>query len=83
VVRVVKTNSSKSINERKFVKGIFRWQEGFGAFSYSVSQRHDVINYIMNQEEHHGKTTFQQEYTIMLREFEIEATPRFLFEFYD
>ncbi len=83
VVRVVKANSSKWVNERRFTKGAFRWQEGFGGFSYSVSQRSMIIDYVMNQEHHHGKRTFRDEYEAMLKEFEIEANSRYLFEYYE
>ena len=56
----VKANSSKWINEQGFVKGKFQWQSGYGAFSYSRSQRHQVINYIMTQEEHHKTKTSKE-----------------------
>ena len=78
---VVKSNSSRWINEQGFVKGKFQWQEGFGAFSFARSQRDVVINYIMNQEEHHRKKTFKEEYLKMLHDFEIEYNPEYLFEF--
>lgn len=81
VVRIIKANSSKWVNDRGFVKGHFQWQEGYGGFSYSVSQRDAVIKYIMNQEQHHGKTTFRQEYEMMLEEFEIDADPQYLFDY--
>lgn len=55
LVRDIKNNSSKFINERKFVKGKFQWQEGYGAFSYSHSQIEQVYNYILNQKEHHKR----------------------------
>ncbi len=58
----IKGNSSKWINERKFVRGKFSWQEGYGAFSYSKSQLHQVIQYIESQQEHHKKKTFLEEY---------------------
>lgn len=83
VVRVVKASSSKWVNERGFTKGLFRWQEGFGGFSYSLSQRPAIIEYIMNQETHHAKKTFRDEYELILREFEIEANSRYLFEYYE
>lgn len=83
VMRIVKTNSSKWINESGFVKGKFSWQEGYGAFSYSRSQRNDVINYIIKQEEHHKKSTFKKEYIDLLKKFEIEFDNNYVFEFYD
>ena len=83
LMRDLKANSSKWIKENKFVKGKFQWQEGFGAFSYSRSQRHQVINYIINQEKHHSKKTFREEYLELLRNFEIEFKEKYIFEFYD
>ena len=83
IVKIVKTNSSKWINDNKFVKGKFAWQEGYGSFSYSRSQRNNVINYIINQESHHQKQTFKEEYLELLNKFEIEYDPRYLFEFYE
>lgn len=80
---IVKANSSKWINEEKFVKGKFQWQAGYGAFSYSRSQRDNVINYIMKQEEHHKTKTFREEYLKMLSDFEIGYDEKYLFEFYD
>ncbi len=82
-MRIIKANSSKWINEQHFVKGKFQWQEGYGAFSYTKSQRNVVINYIMNQEEHHRKKTFKEEYTELLQEFDINYESKYLFEFYD
>jgi REP element-mobilizing transposase RayT len=83
IIRIVKTNSSKWINENSFVKGKFAWQEGYGAFSYARSQRDDVIKYIMNQEKHHEKRTFREEYFDLLNKFQIEFNDHYVFEFYD
>ncbi len=83
IVRIVKASSSKWVNEESFIPGVFRWQEGFGGFSYSVSQRDRVIKYIMNQEKHHERLTFRKEYLTMLDEFQVEADARYLFEFFD
>ncbi len=60
VVRDIKANSSKWINDNKFFKGRFEWQRGYGGFSYSRSQRDSVINYIMQQEKHHKKKNIQR-----------------------
>ena len=81
LVRDIKAGSSNFINDRKWVKGKFNWQEGFGAFSYSISQIDTVVNYILNQEEHHRKTTFKQEYLNFLEKFEIAYDERYLFQF--
>lgn len=83
IIRIVKTNSSKWINKNRLVKGRFSWQEGYGAFSYSRSQRDRVINYIMNQEQHHQQTTFRKEYLQLLERFEIDFSDHYVFEFYD
>jgi len=82
-MRMLKATSSKWINNNKLVRGKFRWQEGFGSFSYSRSQRDVVINYIMNQEEHHRNQSFREEYLDLLRKFDIPFEDIYLFEFYD
>ncbi len=62
VVRDIKANSSRFINEKRWIRGRFNWQEGFGAFSYSHSQLNMVVNYIRNQEQHHSIKPFREEY---------------------
>jgi putative transposase len=83
LVRDVKNNSSNFINENKFVRGKFSWQEGFGSFSYSHSQIEQVYQYILKQEEHHHKKTFKEEYLDFLHKFEVEYDEKYLFEWYD
>lgn len=83
LVRDVKNNSTNFINEQKFVRGKFSWQEGFGSFSYSHSQIDRVYQYILNQEEHHCKKTFKEEYLDFLKKFEVEYDEKYLFEWYD
>ena len=80
MTRDIKAGSSNFINDKKWVKGKFNWQEGFGAFSYSRSQIDTVIKYILNQEEHHKKKTFREEYINFLKKFEIEYDEKYLFE---
>lgn len=75
----IKGSSSKWINKRKFVKGKFSWQEGFGAFSYSKSEISRISDYIDNQKIHHSKKTFSEEYIEMLNEFGIEYDGRYVF----
>ena len=82
MARDIKSNSSKWINENKWVMGKFSWQEGYGAFSYSNSQIDNVIKYILNQPEHHNKVTFKNEYLSMLQKSEIDYDERYLFEWY-
>lgn len=79
----VKASSSGWINEQQFIKGKFHWQDGYGAFSFSKSQRDVVIKYIMNQEEHHRTKTFKEEYLKMLNDFDVAYEDKYLFEFYD
>lgn len=81
IMRIVKSNSSKWINENGFIKGKFSWQEGYGAFSYSRSQRNDVTNYIINQEQHHSKIPYKIEYLELLKKFDVEFDNQYLFEF--
>lgn len=83
LVRDVKNNTSNFINDRKFVHGNFSWQEGFGSFSYSHSHIEQVYQYILNQEQHHRKRTFKEEYLDFLKKFEVEYDERYLFEWYD
>jgi len=80
LVRDIKNNSSNFINEQKLLKGKFEWQEGYGAFSYSHSQIKNVYKYIDNQEEHHRKKTFKEEYFDFLQRFEIEYDEKYLFD---
>ena len=80
LLRDVKNNSTNFINKRRFVRGKFSWQEGFGAFSYSNSQVKGIYDYILNQEEHHMKKTFKEEYMELLNKFEIEYDEKYLFE---
>jgi putative transposase len=83
LLRIVKTNSSKYINESGFTKRNFEWQKGYGAFSYARSQRDKVIKYIINQELHHSTQSFKQEYFEMLKKHEVEFEEKYVFEFYE
>ena len=80
LVREIKEHSSKHINSKKFVKGKFSWQIGFGAFTVSYRSISSVINYIKNQEEHHKTKTFKEEYLKLLKESEIEYKEEYIFE---
>ncbi len=82
LIRDVKANSSRWINEKRLLPGKFEWQSGFSAFSHSRSQRPTVIKYIENQEHHHAKRSFRDEYLEMLRKFEVEYNEKYVFEFY-
>lgn len=80
LVRDIKAGSSKFINERDWVAGRFSWQEGFGAFSYSHSQLTDVVRYIQNQEQHHARKSFAEEYREFLERFAVEYDSRYVFK---
>lgn len=83
LVRDIKAGSSKFINEKRWMNGKFNWQEGYGAFSYSKSGVDSVVKYILNQEEHHKKKTFREEYLDFMSKFEIEYDSNYLFEWID
>ena len=74
----IKGSSSGWINKKGFVNGKFNWQEGYGAFSYSHSHIDRVVKYIMNQEHHHKKKTFGEEYIELLNKFNIEYDERYI-----
>lgn len=76
----IKGSSSKWINEKKFLKSKFEWQEGYGAFSYSKSQLNRVIDYIKNQETHHQTKSFKEEYIDFLKMFEIDFDEKYIFK---
>ncbi len=80
LMRDIKSVTSKYINENKLIEGKFEWQEGYGAFSYSKSHIDRVIKYVNNQEEHHKKTKFKEEYLAFLKEYEIDYDERYLFD---
>ena len=67
----IKGYSSKWINEKRFTRGKFKWQEGYGAFSFSHSHPDRDVKYINNQEKHHKKITFKEEYIQLLKKYEI------------
>jgi putative transposase len=76
----IKGSSSAWINNRKFTKGRFQWQEGYGALSYSKRELPVIIDYIKNQEEHHRQKTFMDEYKELLQEFEIAFDEKYIFK---
>jgi REP element-mobilizing transposase RayT len=80
LVRDIKTNSSTFVNDKRWFRGKFNWQEGYGAFSYGHSQLDRVIRYIDNQEIHHRTTTFREEYLKLLKRFNIKFKDEYLFE---
>ena len=83
LVYEVKTATTKYIKKQPWMKFDFAWQKGFGAFSYSRSHIDAVYKYIQNQEEHHKKRTFKEEYLDFLKKFEVEYDEKYLFDFFD
>ena len=80
LVREIKKSSNDFIKENKLSKYKFNWQEGFGAFSYSHSHIDNVYKYIMNQKEHHKKTSFKDEYLDFLNKFQVEFDDKYIFQ---
>jgi putative transposase len=76
----IKGDSSKWINNKKFVKGRFNWQAGYGAFSFSHSQIDAVVKYIANQEKHHTRKSFREEYLELLKKYEIVFDEKYILE---
>ena len=83
LVRDIKANSSRFINKKAWIAGRFEWQTGFGAFSYSHSQLDGVVRYIKNQEAHHSRQTFREEYLTFLKRFNVPYNPEYIFDFDD
>jgi len=79
LVREIKKSSNKFIKEKGFIRSNFRWQEGFGAFSYGHSQLDNIIGYIKKQKEHHKNETFEKEYVRFLKRYIIDYDDRYLF----
>ncbi|MDN3657133.1 IS200/IS605 family transposase [Ferruginibacter paludis] len=80
LVQIVKSENTKWINDNQLCCEKFGWQDSFGAFSYSKSHVPNVIRYIQNQEMHHRKQTFREEYITFLKAFEIDYDERYIFK---
>ena len=83
LVRDIKNNSSKFINKKNWIRGKFNWQEGYGAFSYGHSQIDAIAKYIQNQETHHKKESFKDEYLEILKKFNVKYNVKYLFKWID
>jgi putative transposase len=83
LVKDIKLASGSWVNENKLTKGRFNWQEGYGAFSYRIRDIDEICRYIQNQEEHHQRTTFRNEYIQLLKDFAVEFDEKYLFDFFD
>ena len=80
LMRIVKGESSEWINDKQFTPAVLKWQEGYGAFSYSRSHVKRVTKYVYNQEVHHRKRPFSEEYEEFLKQFEIDYDERYIFK---
>jgi putative transposase len=80
-IKEIKIESNDFINGSTWSKGAFKWQEGYGVFSYGHSQVDRVCKYVLNQEAHHRKKTFREEYHQLLKAFDIHFEEKYLFEF--
>ncbi len=82
LVREIKKSSNVYVNDNRLSKFDFDWQSGYGAFSYSRSQRDLVCKYILNQKEHHREKTFEEEFKKILVDFEVEIGKKQMFDFF-
>lgn len=80
LMKQVKGDSSEWINKEKLTLGKFSWQQGYGAFSYSREHIDHVVNYILNQKEHHKVESFRDEYIKLLEEFNIDFDEKYIFK---
>ncbi len=83
LVACIKRESSYFINDKKWFRGKFHWQDGYGAFSYGRSQLNDIYKYVANQKAHHKRRTFREEYIELLKRFEIKFEEKYLFDFFE
>ncbi|GDX53452.1 IS200/IS605 family transposase [Bacteroidota bacterium] len=78
LIKDIKLASSEHIKAEKLFQKFSAWQEGYGAFTYSIMEKDRLIEYVKNQEEHHRKKTFREEYIELLTEHGIEFEEKYL-----
>ena len=83
LVEELKTSSNAQIKNKRFTKFKFEWQKGYGAFTHSHSQIDTVVKYILNQEKHHKKKSFREEYLEMLEKNDVTFNQEYLFDFFN
>ena len=83
LVENIKTSSNAWIKHNNLSKRRFEWQKGYGAFTHSNSQIDTVVNYVLNQDKHHQKKSFREEYLEILHKNEIKYNDNYLFDFLD
>lgn len=79
LIKDIKVSSSDFIKEERIFPGFDNWQFGYGAFTYSIKEKENLIKYVMNQEEHHKKESFRDEYIRLLQEHGIAFDEKYLF----
>ena len=80
LMKTVKAKSSKYINDHSLTANRFEWQEGYGVFSYRQRDVDQIYKYVQNQEAHHAKQSFHEEYLELLKEFEIGYDEQYIFQ---
>ncbi|WP_339752668.1 IS200/IS605 family transposase [Algoriphagus aquimarinus] len=80
IMQSAKAKSSKWLNESKLLEHRFEWQIAFGSFTYSEREISNIFDYIKNQEKHHQKISFREEYLIMLKAHGVDFLPEYLFK---
>lgn len=83
LVEEIKTSTNSWIKQTRLSKFHFEWQKGYGAFSHSRSQLDTVIKYVLNQEKHHKKKSFKEEYLEILRKNDIKFNDEYVFDFFE
>lgn len=83
LVEKIKTSSNIWIRNNKLSKFHFEWQKGYGAFCHSRSQLDTIVKYVLNQEMHHKKKSFKEEYLEILRKNDIKFEYEYIFDFFD
>ncbi len=83
LVREIKKSSNNYINDKNLCSSKFQWQSGYGVFSHGYREKDIIINYVKNQELHHKKQTFREEYVAFLKSYEIEFKEEYMFSFFD
>ena len=83
LVEEIKTSTTAWVKHNNLSRFKFEWQRGYGAFSHSSSQIDGLVKYILNQEEHHRKRPFKEEYLEMLRKNDVAYDDRYLFDFFE
>jgi len=79
LIKDIKLATSEWIKEKGIYRNFDGWQDGYGAFTYSIKEKMSLIKYVENQKEHHKKETFEEEFKRLLEEHGIEFDERYLF----